>query len=334
MPRWEVRAWDRVVVREAPNWLVALGLAVDELRIDADLLFRMACDLRPDGTVQIREPASGTSLTLRRVVMQAARPTTRGPSAHQVEDIFDLDTNQGEAARGPARFALADGGEDEAPGPDALAQDDEDDFFAGWDEEPSVPPSLVMPTPMSRREPEPEMESIFDDPSEVEDPARMPPSVALMLLERGMEIAGARRSEEAADLALGVLRQVVPAESGAVLIPRDGGLVFVAAHGPRAPSVLGRVVPSGAGISGYAYSQGKALIVHNAGGDIRHFHDLDDRTGYRTQAVLAVPLRDGRDEIHGCLELLNPPTRFQPWHLEAARTVAVALAEALRVLTR
>ena len=114
------------------------------------------------------------------------------------------------------------------------------------------------------------------------------------------------------------------------MVVRENGLFFLAAQGPRATETRGIVIPHGSGIAGHAIAQGNAVIVHNASADIRHYVELDTRLGYRTKAVLVVPLRDGQDIIHGCIELLNPPTRFQPWHLEAARTVAVALAQALR----
>ena len=104
MPRWEVRVRDRTVQSEAPNWLVALGLALAELDLDADPLSRMVCDNRDDGSLRVVDPASGTTYTVRRVVTQVRRVSAAEAIwDDQVEDIFSLDNSQ--EPREPAREA-------------------------------------------------------------------------------------------------------------------------------------------------------------------------------------------------------------------------------------
>lgn len=317
MPRWEVRARDRVVRKDATNWLVALGLAIDELGLDASLLTHMACEPGPERSLVLADPVTGLSFVVRPA--SEARAAWDEPSA----------------SRGAARLSMADGGH--ATGAISQAHEDEEHLFGDLDDleqepldEPSTMPrpALDMPAPAARTPEEPDTFSLF--PRGGADPARMPPDVAMRLLERGLEIAMAPSSEAAADQAITVLRQIVAADGGAVLVIRGGGLAFLAAQGPQAERVRGTTIPRDAGFAGFVVHQGTPLLVPNAAADIRHHSELDTRTGYRTRAVLAVPIRDGKNVVHGCLQLVNPPTRFLPWHLEAASSVAVALAESLR----
>ena len=345
MPDWEVRVRERIVRVEADNWIVAVGVALPQLGVEPDALIGMICEPRTGGALRLRVPRSGLILNLRPAASPGARqePPRQELSAdsvgrQQVEElIFDfgslaeaepdadaVSTLRTSSVR-PARFAMADADLEEAETTASMTAAEEEFPIA-----PGAPPPLAMPTPSfndapapAPSEPAPEAESAD---------RRIPPNLAQFLLERGIEIATARRREEAAALALTVLRQAIPAESGAVLyVDTPGGdLRFLAAQGPRADEVLALTVPAGEGIAGFCVTHGKAIIVADAAADLRHHRDVDQRTGYRTQAVLAVPLRDGRDHIHGCIELLNPPGRFLSWHLEAARSVAVALAESLR----
>ena len=345
MPRWEIRAAERITQKDAPNWLVALGLAVEELALDAEAFSRMICDHRNDGLMVIREPIAGLNLTLRRLTGSSVRPAREAgrwdPSAGQVEDIFELDFGGEEQPapkpRGPARFALADSTDDDDTLPsqhsgNAASAADFDELFDDWgDGGDSLPPPVNMPAPrMGHDSSGIDADALFGTTNPGSADMQLPQHVALALLERGVEIANAPREVDAANLALTVLRQVVPAESGSVLVIGTNGLGFLAVQGPRASELRGASLPLGLGIAGFAVANGKSLIVHNARADIRFFGGMDVRSGYRTQAILAVPLRDARDTLHGCIELLNPPSRFLPWHLEAAQTVAVALAERLR----
>lgn len=338
MHRWEIRVRDRLAHKDAPNWLVALGLIVEEFNLDAESLSRMVCDLRDDGTLWIREPVEGITIVLRKLAAPVRRPAGQAPAwanEGEFEDIFDADSSASEAQQGPARYTLADTMTDEAEA--TPPTEDEDAFWDDWGgsdepDKPKPPPTpLAMPAlGLSTRDAMDEVAALFDQAPSEDDTTRIPATMRLVLLERGMEIASAVRASDAADLALTVLRQVVAAEAGAVLVQRDGALVFLAAQGPHAANIKGLTIPLGTGIPGHAIKHGNALIVHNVSADIRHAPELDAKTGYRTRSVLVVPLRDGQDVVLGGIELLNPPRRFQAWHLEAARTVAVALAQALR----
>lgn len=149
-----------------------------------------------------------------------------------------------------------------------------------------------------------------------------------VVFERGSEIAEARDLARAAEIALQIAKDLIPAEAGAVLAQTRGArrLRFVAATGPQAERVLGQVLPADKGIAGFVYGFGMGVVVADVHGDARHYAGMDKQTGYRTKAVLAVPVRSAGGATVGCLEVLNPQRAFTPGDLNVAEAIASALS--------
>src|SRR5579885_2517183 len=59
------------------------------------------------------------------------------------------------------------------------------------------------------------------------------------------------------------------------------------------------------GIAGSVMLTGEAINVRDAYRDPRFYGGIDGQTGYRTQSVLAVPVRNQGQEIIGVFEALN-----------------------------
>ncbi|HXA51763.1 MAG TPA: GAF domain-containing protein, partial [Candidatus Acidoferrum sp.] len=59
------------------------------------------------------------------------------------------------------------------------------------------------------------------------------------------------------------------------------------------------------GIAGTTALTGATINVRDAYSDPRFYTGIDDRTGYRTRNLLAVPMLNQRDEIVGSFEVLN-----------------------------
>jgi len=70
--------------------------------------------------------------------------------------------------------------------------------------------------------------------------------------------------------------------------------------------LVGTHIPVDQGIAGFAHTFGVAVIVEDARRDARHYKAVDRSTGYRTEAVLAVPIKAPGGASMGCMELLNP----------------------------
>jgi len=149
------------------------------------------------------------------------------------------------------------------------------------------------------------------------------------LFDACFEIASAADIGIASTQALAILRNRISCESGAVLYagPNDQEMRFESVQGPKAEDLRGRSIPCDSGIAGFVHRYGVGLLVGDATQDERHDKSVDEATGYVTNALLAVAIRDGSGQTYGALELLNPREGFREWHLEAAQVVAGALAD-------
>ncbi|HEY3739187.1 MAG TPA: GAF domain-containing protein, partial [Bryobacteraceae bacterium] len=64
-------------------------------------------------------------------------------------------------------------------------------------------------------------------------------------------------------------------------------------------------IPLTRGLAGFVARTGEPLLVDDASHDPRFDTTVDARTGYHTRSVLAVPLRDRRDQVFAVAQLLN-----------------------------
>jgi signal transduction protein with GAF and PtsI domain len=104
----------------------------------------------------------------------------------------------------------------------------------------------------------------------------------------------------------------------------EGGLKFLLAIGEVADQLMELKIPPGKGIAGFVLSSGQPMAVADAVGEQTFYPEVDKRTGYSTQTILATPLRyDG--EIIGVLEYVNrkgdPP--FEPFTTVEMDTAAI-----------
>jgi signal transduction protein with GAF and PtsI domain len=122
----------------------------------------------------------------------------------------------------------------------------------------------------------------------------------------------------------------------------DGDLRFLTAIGEVADQLINIKVPSGKGIAGFVFSSGQPMAVADAGEESAFYSEVDKRTGYSTQTLLATPLRY-EGEVIGVLEYVNrqgqPPYEpFTPDEMDKAAFFGDAIAslvnayEAARIL--
>lgn len=135
----------------------------------------------------------------------------------------------------------------------------------------------------------------------------------------------------AAQEALSVISSLIQSEGAAVLIQRsDRSLEFLAASGPSGDSLVGHLLPPGAGFAGFSVEHIAALSVQEPYADRRFHREVDAITGHRTQSLLVVPLC-ARGRVLGCLEVVNARghTGFSRSCMADAELVAGVLAERL-----
>jgi GAF domain-containing protein len=94
------------------------------------------------------------------------------------------------------------------------------------------------------------------------------------------------------------------AASIAVHDPATDRLVFAAAAGPAAGSVVGMTIDAAAGIAGYAFTSGQPIAVADAASDPRFDASVAEATGYVPSTLLAAPLSDDGGTV-GVLEALD-----------------------------
>jgi phosphoserine phosphatase RsbU/P len=71
-------------------------------------------------------------------------------------------------------------------------------------------------------------------------------------------------------------------------------------------------IPIGQGLAGACVASGETVLVNDALSDARFAGRVDEKSGYRTLSVLAVPMKNAAGEVLGCCQLLNKPGGFSP----------------------
>lgn len=122
----------------------------------------------------------------------------------------------------------------------------------------------------------------------------------------------------------------------ALVDPDTKDLVFRAASGGGADTVIGERVPWGKGIVGAAAQLLEPIFVSDVAQDERFFNDIDEKqTKFVTESILAVPMIS-RGRVVGVVEGLNKPTGFNAEDerlLSAVASLAASVVENANLLT-
>ncbi len=97
----------------------------------------------------------------------------------------------------------------------------------------------------------------------------------------------------------------VEAISVALLDEETGHLAFQVAVGVAAQEVVGLRLAPGQGVAGWVVQSGEPVLVPAADTDDRFYDGVDKKTGFRTHAMLAAPIKV-EDRAIGVIEALNP----------------------------
>jgi diguanylate cyclase (GGDEF)-like protein len=124
-----------------------------------------------------------------------------------------------------------------------------------------------------------------------------------------------------------------------------GELVFARVAGSAAESLTGKRIPLGEGIAGWVAQRGVSAVAEKPREDPRWSGSIDLLIGFKTDSLIAVPLRSG-DKVFGVIELLNrlDGKAFSAFDMRVLSTIAdfaaiavekaYYLAEARRVSER
>lgn len=101
--------------------------------------------------------------------------------------------------------------------------------------------------------------------------------------------------------------KVVNAQAGSILLadPERQELVFRYGVKESAKGLLGTAIPWDQGIAGAVFQSGQAELIPDAKADPRHFHVVDEITGFVTRDMIVLPLKRWEGVPIGVLEVLN-----------------------------
>ncbi|WP_102348176.1 HD-GYP domain-containing protein [Bacillus sp. Marseille-P3661] len=83
-------------------------------------------------------------------------------------------------------------------------------------------------------------------------------------------------------------------------------------------------IPASTGLAGHSVLKSESVIIDDAYEDDRFNQSVDKQTGYRTKAILVIPIRNQEEEIIGCYQAVNKMTATEVFsekdlkHLELA----------------
>lgn len=129
----------------------------------------------------------------------------------------------------------------------------------------------------------------------------------LELLERiSKAISSTLDLQKLLEKVMSITKTVMGAEACSVLLLDEASreLVFKVALGEKGDEVREFRIKSGQGIAGWVLEHGEPLLVTDVRTDGRFYKAVDDKTGFETRTILAVPLFV-KDKIVGVIEVIN-----------------------------
>jgi diguanylate cyclase (GGDEF)-like protein len=118
---------------------------------------------------------------------------------------------------------------------------------------------------------------------------------------------------------------------------RTDQLEFRIAVGKAADALVGVRIPAFEGLAGWVVRNGSELIVEDVATDARFSERIDNMTGFKTESIIAVPLKSG-NRVFGVIELVNKLNggQFSALEMKALATMAdfAAIAIEKAVLMR
>lgn len=156
------------------------------------------------------------------------------------------------------------------------------------------------------------------------------------LVEVSRLINGITESARLLPAILDTAKRVVHAEASSLFLEnaQTGLLELRVARGPDGEVVEAHTaIPKDRGIADWVYRHGQSQIVDDAYADPRFYREVDRESGFRTRAILCVPLRHG-GRATGVLQALNPVGRksFSALQLEVMEAYAELAATAIEKL--
>jgi GAF domain-containing protein len=129
-------------------------------------------------------------------------------------------------------------------------------------------------------------------------------------LERLLEVSSLLSSTLNVDELLAMIMssatELTGAETSSLLLVDEeaGELKIEVATGTPGEAVLRETVPAGRGIAGWVVEHGRPVMVADPQSDDRFYREIDEKSGFETRSILAVPMTT-RERTIGVIEVIN-----------------------------
>jgi adenylate cyclase len=125
-----------------------------------------------------------------------------------------------------------------------------------------------------------------------------------MILDVSRQVASMDTLDAVLDTLMSVAVDAVGADRGSLFLhdPATSELFSRIAQGMKRREIR---IMDDVGIAGAAFHSGEGMIIHDAYSDPRFNSDVDAETGFKTESILASPVRNARGEIIGVAQALN-----------------------------
>ncbi|KEO89235.1 guanylate cyclase [Erythrobacter longus] len=125
-----------------------------------------------------------------------------------------------------------------------------------------------------------------------------------MILDVSRQVASMDTLDGVLDTLMSVAVKAVGADRGSLFLhdPATSELYSRIAQGMKRREIR---IMDDIGIAGAAFHSGEGMIIHDAYADPRFNSDVDTETGFKTQSILACPVRNARGQIIGVAQALN-----------------------------
>jgi Nif-specific regulatory protein len=102
------------------------------------------------------------------------------------------------------------------------------------------------------------------------------------------------------------------AQAGAIclLVKDENALYFKTIYGGGGENLRKVKLKLGEGVIGWAVKEKKAVLISDAKNDPRYKFDLEEKTGFQTTSIIAVPLIFG-EKVIGAIEVTNPKDKSE-----------------------
>jgi signal transduction histidine kinase len=124
--------------------------------------------------------------------------------------------------------------------------------------------------------------------------------------------------------------EVLSADAGSLLLfnEREDTLIFQHVIGPAAKTLTGFSMPSKQGIAGRVFHSGTPDLTQKATERAEFNSTVDEKTGYRTESMLTVPVKRADSRPIGVMQVLNARELFDHRDLEVLEVLSAVAAAA------